>query len=239
MLRLMDDAGPRQTLQTDPLRRARALIEANLAEPLSLEALAAAAGLSAYHFTRQFAARFGLSPMAFVRERRMALAAVRLTHQPPPALVDLAFDLGFESQEGFTRAFKRAYGVSPGRFRRAQNIYEETPVMTEIATSPRLAMEPAPVKKPGFHVAGLWPALIASLVIGLLNATVGLFLKIITFPISILTLGLFLLVINGLMILFASSIVRGFQVRGFVPAFWGAIVLALLGMLIKAVVKDS
>ena len=92
---------------------------------------------------------------------------------------------------------------------------------------------------PGFHVAGLWPALIASLVIGLLNATVGLFLKIITFPISILTLGLFLLVINGLMILFASSIVRGFQVRGFVPAFWGAIVLALLGMLIKAVVKDS
>ena len=92
---------------------------------------------------------------------------------------------------------------------------------------------------PGFHVHGLGPALIASLVIGLLNATVGLFLKIITFPISILTLGLFLLVINGLMILFASSIVRGFQVRGFVPAFWGAIVLALLGMLIKAVVKDS
>ena len=92
---------------------------------------------------------------------------------------------------------------------------------------------------PGFHVRGLGPALIASLVIGLLNATVGLFLKIITFPLSILTLGLFLLVINGLMILFASSIVRGFQVRGFVPAFWGAIVLALLGMLIKAVVKDS
>jgi putative membrane protein len=92
---------------------------------------------------------------------------------------------------------------------------------------------------PGFHVAGLWPALIASLVIGLLNATVGLVLKIITFPISILTLGLFLLVINGLMILLASNIVRGFQVRGFVPAFLGAIVLALLGMLIKAVMKDA
>ena len=92
---------------------------------------------------------------------------------------------------------------------------------------------------PGFHVAGLWPALIASLVIGLLNATVGLFLKIITFPISIITLGIFLLVINGLMILLASSIVRGFQVRGFVPAFWGAVVLAVLGMLIKAVMKDA
>lgn len=92
---------------------------------------------------------------------------------------------------------------------------------------------------PGFQVAGLWPAMIASLVIGLLNATLGLVLKIITFPISILTLGLFLLVINGLMILLASSIVRGFHVRGFVPAFWGAVVLALLGMVIKAVMKDA
>jgi len=92
---------------------------------------------------------------------------------------------------------------------------------------------------PGFHVDGLWPALIAALVIGLLNATIGLFLKIVTFPLSILTLGIFLLVINGLMIMLASSIVRGFTVRGFFPAFWGAVVLALLGMLIKAVTKNN
>ena len=92
---------------------------------------------------------------------------------------------------------------------------------------------------PGFTVVGLWPALIASLVIGLLNATVGFFLKIITFPLSLLTFGLFLLVINGLMILLASSIVQGFHVRGFVPAFWGAVVLALLGMLIRAVMKNG
>jgi putative membrane protein len=92
---------------------------------------------------------------------------------------------------------------------------------------------------PGFHVQGLMPALIAALVIGLLNATVGFLLKIITFPLSIVTLGIFLLVINGLMILLASSIVRGFQVHGFAPAFWGAVVLALLGMLIKAVTKSA
>ena len=91
----------------------------------------------------------------------------------------------------------------------------------------------------GFYVEGLGPALMAALVIGLLNATVGLFLKIVTFPISILTLGLFLLVINGLMILVASNMVRGFHVRGFVPAFWGAVVLALLGILIRAVTKDA
>src|SRR5208283_2514272 len=91
---------------------------------------------------------------------------------------------------------------------------------------------------PGFHVAGLIPALIEALVIGLLNATVGLFLKIITFPISILTLGIFLLIINGAMILVAASLVPGFHVYGLGPAFWGAVVLALLGMLIRAVMKD-
>jgi putative membrane protein len=92
---------------------------------------------------------------------------------------------------------------------------------------------------PGFHVRGLIPALIAAVVIGLLNATLGLFLKIITFPLTILTLGLFLLVVNGLMILLASAVVPGFHVMGLVPAFWGAVVLALLGMLIKAIVKDA
>jgi putative membrane protein len=79
----------------------------------------------------------------------------------------------------------------------------------------------------------------AALVIGLLNATLGLVLKILTFPISILTLGLFLLVINGVMILLASSLVRGFHVHGMVPAFWGAVVLALLGMLIRAVTRNA
>ena len=76
---------------------------------------------------------------------------------------------------------------------------------------------------PGFQVAGLVPALIAALVIGLLNATLGFVLKIITFPLSILTLGIFLLVINGIMIMLASALVPGFFVRGFTPAFWGAV----------------
>ena len=92
---------------------------------------------------------------------------------------------------------------------------------------------------PGFHVQGLQPALIAALVIGLLNGTLGLLLKIVTFPITILTLGLFLLVINALMILLASHIVTGFQVIGWVPALVGAVALALLGMAIHAFTRKA
>ena len=91
----------------------------------------------------------------------------------------------------------------------------------------------------GFSVDGFGPALLAALVIGLLNATVGFFLKVVTFPISILTFGLFLLIINGMMIMVASNLVNGFHVRGFVPAFWGAVVLALLGMLIRAITESA
>ena len=90
---------------------------------------------------------------------------------------------------------------------------------------------------PGFNVSGLGAALAAAFAIGLLNATLGLILKLITFPISFLTLGLFLLVINAVMILIASHLVRGFRVNGILPAFFGAALLALLGMLIRALTK--
>jgi AraC family transcriptional regulator len=146
----MDD-GVHRELITDPLERARAFAEASGADAVSLEALADVAGLSAYHFARQFTARFGISPIAFVRERRMALAALRLMGEKPPALVELAFDLGFESQEGFTRAFKRAHGVSPGRFRRRP---QEIAGMGDVVRRPRLSMEATPVRKRGFRVAG-------------------------------------------------------------------------------------
>jgi putative membrane protein len=92
---------------------------------------------------------------------------------------------------------------------------------------------------PGFQVHGLEPALIAALVIGLLNGTLGLLLKIITFPITILTLGLFLLVINALMIRLSAHIVTGFHVSGWIPALWGAVALSLLGMGMHAFTKRA
>jgi putative membrane protein len=86
---------------------------------------------------------------------------------------------------------------------------------------------------PGFVVTGPFAALIAALVIGLVNATIGAFLKVITFPLSVLTLGLFWLVINAAMLELASMFVPGFRINGFVAAFWGAIVLSLVNMALR------
>lgn len=86
---------------------------------------------------------------------------------------------------------------------------------------------------PGFTVSGPLAALIAAVVIGFINATVGLFLKIVTFPLTLLTLGIFWLVINAGMIMLASAIVPGFRVDTFGAAFWGAIVLSLVNMALK------
>jgi putative membrane protein len=92
---------------------------------------------------------------------------------------------------------------------------------------------------PGFHLRGFTSALIAALVIGLVNATLGLFLKIVTLPLTFLTLGLFWWVINALMLMFASALLApNFVVRGFWPAFIGAIVLTLINMLLKALARD-
>jgi len=92
---------------------------------------------------------------------------------------------------------------------------------------------------PGFHLRGFTVALIAALVIGLVNATLGLFLKIITLPLTFLTLGIFWWIINALMLMFASAILSpNFVVAGFWPAFWGAIVLSLVNMVLRAVVRD-
>jgi putative membrane protein len=85
---------------------------------------------------------------------------------------------------------------------------------------------------PGFHIRDWVSALIAVLVIGLLNATIGLLLKIVTFPLSILTLGIFLLVINAFMLIVASRLVPGFHVDSFGSAFVGAVILALVHMLL-------
>lgn len=92
---------------------------------------------------------------------------------------------------------------------------------------------------PGIAVAGFGSALWAALIIGVVNATVGLFLKVVTFPISILTFGLFLLVINALMLMLADSLIGTFEVSGFIAAFFGAIILAVVNAVLRSLVTGK
>src|SRR5437868_1362396 len=92
---------------------------------------------------------------------------------------------------------------------------------------------------PGFYVSGFFAALLAALVIGLVNATLGLVLKVLTLPLSIVTFGLFLLVINAIMLKVAAALVPGFEVRGFAPAFVGAVLIFILNMLWRWALKPE
>lgn len=83
----------------------------------------------------------------------------------------------------------------------------------------------------GFQISSFGSAMFAVVIIGIVNATLGLFLKFLTFPLSILTLGLFVFVIDALVLWFSSKLVPGFTVTGFKPAFIAALILALIQML--------
>jgi putative membrane protein len=92
---------------------------------------------------------------------------------------------------------------------------------------------------PGFHIEGFKAALIAAIVIGLINATLGMFLKFVTLPLTILTLGVFWWVVNALMLMVASHFLAPeFMVSGFWAAFVGAIVLALVNMVLRKIAGE-
>lgn len=86
---------------------------------------------------------------------------------------------------------------------------------------------------PGFHVYGFAAALWAALVIGLINATLGLVLKVVTFPLTLVTLGVFWWIINALMLEVATLFTPNFRIDGFFWAFVGAIVVALVQMVLR------
>ena len=90
---------------------------------------------------------------------------------------------------------------------------------------------------PGFEVRGFGVALLASLVIGLVNSSIGFLLKLFTLPLTLLTFGLFLLVINALMLQFAALFVPGFTVHGFFSALLGAVVLALVQLALRSLIR--
>jgi putative membrane protein len=91
-----------------------------------------------------------------------------------------------------------------------------------------LALVIAAYVVPGFEVDGFGPAMIAALVVGLLNVTLGWLLGLLAFPLVWLLPRLMMLVIDAVVLLVASKLVPGFKIKGFMAAFIGAIVLVLI-----------
>jgi putative membrane protein len=86
---------------------------------------------------------------------------------------------------------------------------------------------------PGVHFDSFYPALILVIVLGIINAIIKPILVLLTLPINILTLGLFTLVINGLLFWLSSTFVKGFSVSGFWPAFAAALIFSLISILMS------
>lgn len=91
---------------------------------------------------------------------------------------------------------------------------------------------------PGVRISGIWTAVILAAILGLLNISIKPLLLFFTLPINILTVGLFTFVINALIILLASTMVKGFEVGGFFNAFIFGIVLSVIETLFEMMIKN-
>lgn len=135
-------------------------IETRLGERITVRAAAATAGLSPHHFCRLFRHVTGESVMGYVRARRLTVAAHRLVDAPGDRLIDVALDVGFDSQEAFTRAFKRQFAITPGAFR-ARPLADPArfrPPLSDAALThwkETQAMTPTFTDRPESHVVGL------------------------------------------------------------------------------------
>lgn len=113
------------------MQRVLAHIDAHPDGDLGVEALAAVAGFSRFHFVRQFSGLFGLPPARYVQLVRIRRASWCLALHGDTAITELASDSGFETPEGFSRAFRRHTGRTPSEFR-------DDPVLQSHEESPRM-----------------------------------------------------------------------------------------------------
>lgn len=92
---------------------------------------------------------------------------------------------------------------------------------------------------PGVYLAGPVPALIAGLILGLVNALVRPILVILTLPFTLITLGLFLLVVNTICLALTAALVPGFEISGFFAAFVGALIVTMVSWFLSGLTKDE
>jgi len=141
--------------------RAVDFIEGHLEREIALSEVAAAAGLSVFHFCRVFKRAVGDSVGEYIRKRRLTLAAERLAESPRPILA-VALESGFESHEAFTRAFHKVFERPPADVKRSgipprMNVRSRrqlTPGLLEHLTE-RVSMEPEIKNRPRFAIVGI------------------------------------------------------------------------------------
>lgn len=124
----------------DQLARAVAYVESTLDRPFSLAEASREAGMSAFHFSRVFHCVTGEPVSEYARKRRLTRAADMLL-STQESIIEIALSCGFESQEAFTRAFRRWYGTPPARFRKRSLPYmlKDTPALDRAALESLIA----------------------------------------------------------------------------------------------------
>lgn len=131
-------------------------IEEHLQSDLTVEELASIAGFSPYHYYRVFSAYVGLPVMEYIRRRRLAYAASELGGGR--RIIDIALDYGFDTHNGFAKAFRKVYGCSPEKYR--VHVVERTPAridlhrLVDYHLTGGIVVEPKIITKPAAKVAG-------------------------------------------------------------------------------------
>lgn len=130
-------------------------IDSHLKEPLCVEMLASLAGFSAYYYCRLFSLYMEMPVMEYVRRRRLAYAAAEVCEGK--RILDVAMDYGFESHNGFTKAFRKVYGYSPDEYRRRVSPHRPiapNPLRGQKGNFP-IQPEVRIEQRDGFYVAGM------------------------------------------------------------------------------------
>ena len=139
----------------NPAQRALWYVESHLAEPITLDEIAAVSGVSRFHIVRAFAAATGLPVMRYVRARRLTEAARSLANGAPDIL-SLALEADYGSHEAFTRAFRDQFGTTPEAVRAARctaHLRLQEPILMDSTISDQLATPRFETAK-AFLVAG-------------------------------------------------------------------------------------
>lgn len=141
------------------IHKAIEYVEQNITQRISLKQIAQSTHLSEFHFCRVFSATTGMSPVEYLRKRRLSQAAYELV-ETRNRIIDIAFNYGFESQEAFTRAFKSRLRTTPAKYRKT-GIHNRWLCQSKISRqqlihlNERMTMEPKIVTKDEFKVIGM------------------------------------------------------------------------------------